>query len=121
MEDAVCLRVEDVLDGITGLVEIRCDARENIAIVTAQMTESGDIDEFFNDVKSQVDAITGFPDKVEKPSVSKLERTASVASIAITGSMSPQGLKAYAEAVKERLKRDRRIAHVKIQIGRAHV
>ena len=115
VEDAVCLRVEDVLDSITGLVEISCDARENIAITIAQMREGGDIDEFFNDVKSQVDAITRFPDKVEKPSVIKLERTASVASIAITGSMSPQGLKAYAEAVKERLKRDRRIAHVKIQ------
>ena len=114
-EDAVCLRIEDALDSVTGLVEVRCDARENIAISTAQMREGGDIDQFFNDVQSQVDAITSFPDKVEKPTVIKLERTASVASIAITGGMSPRGLKAYAEAVKERLKRDRRIAQVIIQ------
>ncbi len=115
VEDAVCLRIEDALDSITGLIEVRCDARENIAITTAQMRENGDIDEFFNDVKSQAEAITSFPDKVEKPSVIKLERTASVASIAITGSLPPHALKAYAEAVKTRLKRDRRIAQVKIQ------
>ena len=115
VEDAICQRVEDALDGVSGLIEVRCDARENIAISTAQMREGGDIDEFFNDVKSQVEAVSRFPDKVENPTIVKLERTASVASIAITGDMSVQGLKAYAEAVKERLKRDRRIAQVKIK------
>ncbi len=115
VEEAVCQRLEDALDAIAGLVEIRCDARENIAIATAQMRESADIEEFFNDVKSRVEAITAFPDKVEKPTVIKLERIASVASIAITGDMSPRGLKAYAEAVKVRLKRDHRIAQVRIQ------
>lgn len=115
VEDAVCQRVEDAVDGVSGLIEIRCDARENIAISTARMQEGGDIDEFFNDVKSQVEAVARFPDKVENASVIKLERTASVASIAITGAMSTRGLKAYAEGVKERLKRDRRIAQVKIR------
>ena len=115
VEDAVCQRIEDALDSVTGLIEVRCDARENIAITTARMREGGNIDEFFNDVKSQVEAITSFPGLVEKPTVIKLERTASVASIAITGDMSPRGLKAYAEAVQRRLKRDRRIAQVRIQ------
>lgn len=115
VEDAVCQRIEDSLDSVAGVLEIRCDARENIAITTAKMVEETDMDTFFNDVKSQVEAITGFPDKVEKATITKLERTAMVASIAITGQMSPQGLKAYAEGVKMRLKRDRRIAQVRIQ------
>jgi len=115
VEDSVCQRIEDALDSVAGLREIRCDARENIAIATAQMYDGTNLDTFFNDVKSQVEAITGFPDKVEKAAIIKLERTASVASIAITGEMSPQGLKAYAESVKSRLKRDRRIAQVRIQ------
>ena len=115
VEDAICQRIEDALDSVAGLKEIRCDARENIAITTAQMSGGTDLDTFFNDVKSQVEAITSFPDKVEKSSIIKLERTANVASIAITGDMSPQGLKAYAEAVKRRLKRDRRIAQIRIQ------
>jgi len=115
VEDAICQRVEDSVDSVAGLLEVRCDARENIAITVAQMVGGTDLDTFFNDVKSQIEAITGFPDKVEKSSIIKLERTANVASIAITGEMSPQGLKAYAENVKTRLKRDRRIAQVRIQ------
>lgn len=115
VEDAICQRVEDALDSIAGLNEVRCDARENIAISIAEMREGGDMVEFFNDVKSQVEAITSFPVKVEKPTIVKLERTATVASIAITGDMSPAGLKAYADKVKERLKRDQRIAQVIIK------
>jgi multidrug efflux pump subunit AcrB len=115
VEDAICQRIEDSLDGISGLVEARCDARENIAIFVAEMREGGDMVEFFDDVKSQVEAITSFPAKVEKPSVVKLERTALVASIAITGDMPPEGLKAYADKVKERFKRDSRIAQVVIK------
>ena len=112
---ATAEEVEDALAGVSGLIEVRCDARENIAISTAQMRGGGDIDEFFNDVKSQVEAVNRFPDRVENPIIVKLERTASVASFAITGDMSVQGLKAHAEAVKERLKRDRHIAQVKIK------
>ena len=115
IEDAICQRIEDTLDSVAGLREVRCDARENIAITTVQRYESTEMDSFFNDVKSQVEAITSFPDKVEKASIIKLERTAIVASIAITGNMSAQGLKAYAENVKNRLKRDRRIAQIRIQ------
>ena len=115
VEDAVCQRIEDSLDSVMNLSEVRCDARENLAITTAQMTEGADMNEFFDDVKSQVEAITSFPGNVEKSSVVKLQRTASVASIAITGDMRPEALKAYAEKVKARLKNNRSIAQVQIQ------
>ena len=62
IEDAVCQRIEDALDSVAGLRELRCDARENIAIVTAQKNGDTDLDTFFNDAKAQIEAITRFPD-----------------------------------------------------------
>lgn len=116
VEDAICQRLEDAVDSVMNLNEARCDARENLAIMTAEIVEGADMNEFFDDVKAQVEAITSFPAKVEKPSVVKLERTASVASIAITGdNLSAEGLKAYAERVKDRLKADPMIAQVTVQ------
>ena len=114
VEEAICFRIEDALDAIAELAEIRCDARENLAITTVQMHEQGNIDTFYNDIKSQIDLITTFPDKVELSTVAKLERTAVVASIAITGNMSAVHLKAYANKVKEHLQFDRQIAQVKL-------
>lgn len=115
VEDAVCQRIEDSLDSVTDLIEVRCDARENIAIATAEMRSVADLGTFYDDVKSQVEAITTFPQEAKSPSVVKLERTAVVASIAITGDMQASMLKAYAEQIKDRIKRDRRIAQVMVK------
>jgi hydrophobic/amphiphilic exporter-1 (mainly G- bacteria), HAE1 family len=114
VEDTICQRIEDVLDGVSELNEVRCDARENLAIAVAQMHESADMGEFYDDIKSQIETISTFPEKVEAPTIVKLERTAQVASVAITGNMTPLNLKAFAEKVKERIKRDKRIAQVRV-------
>ena len=39
VEDSICQRIEDSLDAVTGLVEVRCDSRENIAIATAEVSD----------------------------------------------------------------------------------
>ncbi|MES9879175.1 MAG: efflux RND transporter permease subunit [Candidatus Sedimenticola sp. PURPLELP] len=114
IEDAVCQRSEDALDTLTELKEVRCDARENLAIVTAQMKEGSDMGAFYNDLKAQVESISTFPDKVETPAIEIMERVAVVAGVMITSDMSPADLKAYAEKVKARIKRDRRIAQVRV-------
>ncbi len=114
VEESVCQRLEESLDSVSGMKELRCDSRENLAIATAVRLESTDMGQFYDDVKSQVEAISSFPTKVERPSVTKLERTASVASLAITGNTSEAGLLAYASAVKDRLQRDPRIAQVQL-------
>ena len=59
VEDAICQRIEDSLDSITGVLEIRCDARENIAITTAKKVEGADMEVFFNDVKLPHSALLG--------------------------------------------------------------
>lgn len=119
VEQGVCHVTEEALDTVTDLIEIRCDARENLAIVTAKMQEKGDMDAFYNDVKSAVESITTFPEKIEAPSTTLLERTDTVASVAITAEpgveLSPESLNQYAEKVKTRISRDRRIALVKLR------
>ena len=114
VEESICLRSEEALDTISHLKEVRCDARENLAIVTAQMEERADMALFHTDVKAQIESISTFPGKVETPAIEVLERVAVVAGIMITGDLSPADLKAYAEQVKTRIKRDRRIAQVRI-------
>lgn len=103
VEDAVCRRLEDALEGITALEELRCDAREGIGTATALMREGADMTRFLDDVKSEVDAIDDFPDQIEPPVITELGRTEPVVSIAVTGPEDPLALKAYAEALKDRL------------------
>ena len=115
VEDAICRRIEDALESIADLDEMICESSEGLANATAVMTEGSDLMRFLNDVSSQVDAITSFPDRVEVPIVEELARTDSVASIAITGPTDAVVLKAYAEDVKQRLLADAEIASILIE------
>ncbi len=105
VEEAVCRRLEDAVDGVDNVVEVECDARENTAKAVVEMTEGGNLDRFFSDVKTEVDAIDDFPDEVEEPVIKQLGRTDFVASVAVTGPEQRPDLKAYAEEVKERMLR----------------
>ncbi|MEJ2589962.1 MAG: efflux RND transporter permease subunit, partial [Candidatus Thiodiazotropha sp.] len=114
VEDAICRRLEDALEGLTELDEMRCEAREGVAIATAVMLEGRDMSRFLEDVKSQVDAIDDFPDDTELPVIEELARTDHVISIAVDGVEDPVSLKAYAEALKSRLLNREDIAEVTI-------
>ncbi|MCT4654553.1 MAG: efflux RND transporter permease subunit [Cohaesibacter sp.] len=112
VEEAICLRVEEALGVIPDKKELRCEARENLAIAVVVMHEGRDFDTFYNDIKSEIEAISGFPDRVERPSVFKRERTATISTIAITGIEDPNGLFAYADKMLSRIQRNKTIAQV---------
>ena len=69
------------------------------------MDEGTDFDRFTTDVRTEIDAITDFPDQAEDPVVKQLGRTDFVASVAVTGAASKPDLKAYAEELKDRMLR----------------
>ncbi len=115
VEDAICRRIEDALDGITDLDETRCEAREGQGIATAVMREGADMARFLDDVNSEIDAIDDFPEQTEQAVVQELGRTDPVVSVAITGPNDPVALKAYAEDVKDRLQGLGEIATISIK------
>ena len=103
VEEAVCQRIEEAADGIDNRDETRCEAREGVAIATLVMREGRDLAQFLDDVKSKVDTITDFPEGAEEPVVRQLGRSDFVAFIAVAGPLRPEGLKAYAERMKDDL------------------
>ena len=103
VEDAICSRIENAVDSISDLDEVRCEAREGVATATAKMRESADMMTFLDDVRSALDGVNDFPKDIETPVIEELGRTDAVVSIAITGPSDPVELKAYAEDVKNRL------------------
>jgi multidrug efflux pump subunit AcrB len=114
VEDAICERVEDAIDGISNVEEVRCESREGIAITVARLIEGADFSRFLDDVKTEVEAIDNFPDEAEPPTIKQLGRTDRVISIAVTGPMSPGHLRAYAEELKGRLQQLEDVSQVTI-------
>jgi len=103
VEETVCQRVEEAIDGVKFVKELRSDARESIAMVVAEMEDGGNFQTFLNDIQTEVDAIDDFPDDVEEPIITQLGTTDQVLSLVVSGPMQPSDLKAYCEDLKDRL------------------
>jgi len=103
VEDGICRIIEDALDSVSNLDELRCEARESMAIARADIQEGADMQIFLDDINAAIDAVTTFPELAEKVVVQELNRTDQVVSIAVTGPMTPAHLKQYCENLKGRL------------------
>jgi multidrug efflux pump subunit AcrB len=103
VEEAVVLRIEDALESVTGIEEVRSEAREGIGQVTVEMREGGDFIGFISDIKTEIDAIDDFPEQTEEPVVRELGKTSMVVSLAVSGPMSAPDLKAYCDDLKDRM------------------
>jgi hydrophobic/amphiphilic exporter-1 (mainly G- bacteria), HAE1 family len=103
VEEGICNRLEDATDGISFLEEQRCEARDNLGMLTLDMQEEGNLQQFLNDVNAAVDGITDFPDNTEEPVVEELGRTKPVVSVAINADLTQAELKVLAEYYRDRL------------------
>ena len=114
VESAVCQRIEEAVEGISNLIKVTSKASEGRATVTLEMRDGADSTEFLNDIKTEVDAISNFPEEVEDVIVKRLNRTDQVLSIAVTGPMSEPHLKLYCEQLKEKIKQLPLVSQVEI-------
>ena len=114
VEETICERVENAIDSVQDVREIRSDARDGVAVFTVEMAERGEAAAFKDEIQTALDGITGFPESVEDPITIQLGTTELVLDLIVTGPESPRDLKAYAEDLKDRLQRLPEVASVTI-------
>ncbi len=114
VESAVCERIEEAVETVANIKKITSQAAEGRATVILEMEEGADTTEFLNDIKTEVDAISIFPDVVEDVIVKRLNRTDQVLSVAVTGPMSESHLKIFCEQLKDKIKQLPLISQVEL-------
>jgi multidrug efflux pump subunit AcrB len=115
VEEAICRRIEDAVDLVNNVAEIRSEAQEGLGRVVIEMDEGKDFQTFIDDIRTEVEAIDDFPILAEEPIIRELGRTDKVVSVAVTGPMEPADLKAYCEDLKRRLRRQEGVSLVGIK------
>lgn len=101
VEDGVCIRIEEALEGIEGVKQIRSNANEGLCSVSVELYESADESKALDDVKNRVDAIDTFPEETEKPIINLVEPVRNVLDIAITGPEDERTLKQLGQQVRD--------------------
>lgn len=100
VERGVCTRIEDHVDGIVGVKEVRTTADEGVCTVLIELLQDADRTKALNDVRNQVGAIETFPAEAETPLVSMAEVSSRVIDVAVTGPTDERTLKQVARRVR---------------------
>ena len=103
VDDTVTQRIQDALASVEGIATMRSTAREGSVSVSVEAADGVRFDALLSDVKTALDSIRDFPVGMDPPTVRARKREASVASLAVTGPMSPQDLKLYCEQLRREL------------------
>jgi multidrug efflux pump subunit AcrB len=103
VEQGVCIRIEEEIEGIDGIDKIRSSAIEGACAVIVELLSGADESQVLDDVKARVDAIDTFPDETEKPVIAKVTLQRAVADVAISGDVDERALKALAERVRDEI------------------
>ena len=103
VEQGVCIRIEEELEGIDGIEKISSGAYEGACRVTIELFEDADSSLALDEVKSRIDAIITFPVETEKPVISLLSPVRPVMELSITGPDDEKMLKVLGQQVRDEI------------------
>ncbi len=103
VEEGICIRVEEAIQGLEGIKEVISTAREGMGSTLAELLPNADSSKVLDDIKARVDAIDTFPEEAEKPVIQEIMMRKQVINIAIAGPVDEASLKRFGEQVRDEL------------------
>ena len=103
VEEAICIKIEERLQGLDGVKKITSTASENVGNVNITVVSGQDLNEMLDKIKAEVDAIESFPENVEKPVCRKIAGSNPVISIAVHGELDDNVLNELTENIKDEI------------------
>lgn len=113
--EGVVLKVEENIDGLTGIDRVTSVSRENFGTVSVEITRGSDIDKVLSDVKNAVDRINSFPEGAEKPIIFEQKFQTRSISVVLYGDTDLYNLKYIAENFRDNLIESPDISQVVIE------
>ena len=120
VEEGVCIRIEEAIQGIDGIKQITSTAAEGMGTVLVEVELGADVRAVLDDVKNRVDAIETFPEQTEKPIISELLPRSRVVDLAVSGAVDERTLKTVAERIRDELASIPQISQIELVSARPY-
>ena len=120
VEEAVCIRIEEAIQGIDGIKQITSTASEGMGSVVVEVEMGANLRKVLDDIKSTVDAIDTFPEQTEKPIIREMVRRNHVIDVAVSGPIDEFTLKRIAERVRDEISAIPQISQVELVSARPY-
>ena len=103
VEESICIRIEEAVQGLSGVREVRSTAGEGGGAVAVEVEANADLRAALDDIKNRIDAIDTFPVDAERPVIQEVILKNQVISIAVHGDVPESTRKQLAERVRDEL------------------
>ena len=103
IEESIVLKIEEQIEGVEGIKQIRSTAAEGQAAVVAELNLGEDPGRALDDIKARVDRIQTFPVGAERPDVSEVTTRQSVIRLVLYGDVPERALKELAYRTEDAL------------------
>jgi len=120
VEAAVCVRVEEAIEGSEGIDRVTSQASEGFCSVNIELVAGVDKTKVANNIKSKVDAIDAFPVETEQPITAEVSIIATVFQIAISGPADERTLKIIGQRIRDDIAALPGVSQVVLQFSRPY-
>ncbi|MHC5005023.1 MAG: efflux RND transporter permease subunit, partial [Planctomycetota bacterium] len=103
VEEAICVRIEEELQGLQGIKRLRSTAAEGRGTVVVELMVGEDVRRRMEEIRNRVDRIEGFPDDAKSPQVTQADVRIQVLDVAVAGAVGELELKRLGERVRDDL------------------
>ena len=118
IEDSICLRIEEEIDGTPDIKRINTRAVEGACVVTVELVVDSNVDATINEIESRINAIDTFPIDAEKPVISKFIMKRQVLQLAISGDLGERDLKVLGQRARDEIADLPNVSQVELKYDR---
>ncbi len=101
IEEGINIKIEESIQDINGIEKVTSVASEGMGSVTVEVEDGYDPQNVLDEVKLRIDAISTFPDNIEKPTINRIEPENNVIWVSVYGDMSLHDMKELAKSIRE--------------------
>lgn len=114
IESGIILAIEEAIRGLDGVDEVTSVAGEGLGTVTVELLLGADVQKLSQDITSEIDRITTFPDEAEQPQISVVAFKREVLTVVLHGEVSNAILHELGERARDEFIQDPDITLVEI-------
>mgnify|MGYP001822730405 CR=1 FL=1 len=103
IEEGICIRIEEELQGLQGVKRISSTAAEGVCLVSVELLAGVDVRRRLDEVRSRIDGIDTFPEEAEKPVIVQADVRFQVLDVAVSGDVDEVTLKRLGQQVRDEI------------------
>ncbi|WP_394229651.1 efflux RND transporter permease subunit [Shewanella colwelliana] len=101
IEEGINIKIEESIQDISGIKKVTSVASEGFGNVTIEVEDGFDAQDILDEAKLRIDAISTFPENIEKPNIFRIKPENNVIWISVYGDTSLHQMKELAKNIRE--------------------